>query len=161
MDDTPPGDSSDPSSGVDIYQSGHQQEGKRLDAYAATPLNGASPDLPQEGLVLLTVWASWCTICKGDEPVWDELARDYDNLTVYAVSRESSQGPAQDHIDRKEFAYGAFWDKGVNGALGMRDYQPNHMLILDGEVVSVYEGSLRQRPGGEAGLRADIETLLG
>ncbi len=134
--------------------------------YRADPLGAASGDLAAyEGqVVLLTVWASWCSICKGDEPVWDSIHQDYaaEGFTVFAVSRESSRAAAQEYVDGAGFAYPSFWDPGVNAAFGLRNYQPNHVLIdADGNVVMAFEGSLRAREGGEAALRADIEALLG
>lgn len=141
-------------------------EGAKLPVYTATPLGAASGELADHAgnVLLITTWASWCTICKGDEPIWDSLHADFaaEGLTVFAVSREASESSARGYFESKEFRYPAFWDDGVNMALGMRDYQPNHMLVdRDGIIQSVYEGSLRARPGGEDGLRADVAALLG
>lgn len=133
------------------------------EAYQAVPLDGGAPGLPDGDVVLLTVWASWCSICKGDEPIWDALQADYgaQDFTVFAVSREAREADAQAYHDGTDFSYRMLWDKDVNRFWGMRDYQPNHVLIdRDGEVVFAYEGSLRARSGGEEQLRQDIEALL-
>lgn len=149
-----------------IYRTGHQLEGRPAPSYSADLLTAGPSSLAElEGqVVLLSVWASWCSICKGDEPTWEHLQSDYgaQGFTVFAVSHEQSRSAAADYAVAQGWEFPALWDRDVNHQFDMRNYQPNYILIdRNGTVQSVYEsGSFKGRPGGVDGLRHDIEAFL-
>ncbi len=145
-----------------VLRSGHDLEGTQAPSYAPPGLQGDAPSLDalRGNVTLVFVWASWCSNCKADEPLLEEIHDDYaeQGFRIMAVSHESSKDAAVGHAEREGWTFGTYYDRDVNPHFGLRNYQPNHLLVdRDGTIQWVRESSLRN---DDSTLRHNIEALL-
>lgn len=143
------------------FGSGHPLEGEPAPTYAASSIWGDDASLQDRNgtVTLVFIWASWCTVCKADEPglvdVYDDVVAG--GFDLMAVSHETDRSRAQGYAESQEWPFSAYWDPDANAVFGT-SYQPNYILVdAEGTVQWVHRGGL-----GDAGLQkmqSAIESL--
>ena len=138
-------------------------EMERFASFAPAPLTGHGKSLAelQGNVTLVFIWASWCSVCKADEPTLEEVHAEYAprGFEIMAVSRELSRNDAQDYADQEGWAFPAYWDTDAPQQMGLRNYQPGYVLFdRDGAAIWTAEQGLRG--GGLDELRSEIEQAL-
>ncbi|MGB1585707.1 MAG: TlpA family protein disulfide reductase [Thermoplasmatota archaeon] len=140
-----------------------QAEREAYAAFAPEPLTGHGKNLTalEGNATLVFIWASWCGVCKADEPTLREIHAEYapQGFEIMAVSRESSRSAALDYAESQDWAFPAYWSRSAPEDLGLRDYQPGYMLFdRSGEPTWSAERGLRG--SGFDTLRMEIEAVL-
>ena len=112
-------------------------------------INPADPDL----VTVINFWGTWCTPCKEELPYFDQIAREYDNVTVVAIhGGETNANSAYDYIAENYadspivFAAdytpeGGVVENGYATTLGGGSFYP-YTLVLDhqGVIVETFDG---------------------
>lgn len=140
-----------------------QQEKQDLLAFSPEPLLGHGKNLSelQGNVTLVFIWASWCSVCKGDEPTLRDVHADYaeQGFEIMAVSRELSRASAYDYAASQDWAFASYWDADAPSKLGLRNYQPGYMLFdRAGEPVWSAERGLKGSGFDE--LRREVDAAL-
>lgn len=132
-------------------------------AFAPESLTGHGKSLQelQGNVTLVFIWASWCSVCKGDEPILEEVHADYaaQGFEVMAVSRESNRGAALDYAESQDWEFPSYWSRSAPEDLGLRDYQPGYMLF-DREGEPTWSAEKGLRGSGFDELRREIDAIL-
>ena len=104
-------------------------------------ISGDDAALPDTGVAIVELWATWCGPCIEQLPHLNQLSQDYDSVTVIAVSDEAErlvsrfwkrQGWTPDFtvaIDPSGATTSRYM--GVDGARGI----PRSYIVSDGQVV--------------------------
>ncbi len=123
-------------------RTGHGIEGSDAPAYTAQDLDGNNVSLADHlgTPVLFHIWASWCSVCEGEEP---ELARLYDEygdvVDFVMVSIDSRAYESAMRGEAAQWPYENWWDPEDRvRPLFNVEYQPVTIFIgADGSVDSV------------------------
>lgn len=138
-------------------------EMERFAAFAPEPLTGHGKNLTelQGNVTLVFIWASWCSVCKADEPTLEEVHADYaaQGFEIMAVSRELRRGDALAYAEQEAWAFPAYWDTDAPQQLGLRNYQPGYVLV-DRDGVPQWTAERGLKGAGFETLRSEIEGLL-
>ncbi|WP_319024763.1 protein disulfide oxidoreductase [Microbulbifer hainanensis] len=130
-------------SGIAYYQQRDVPK-DRAPALAARTLAGDVVDLQQktvDGPVLLYFWATWCGYCRAVSPVIDDLAGDYQVISVALQSGDGAQ--VQQYLDDKELHFPTINDPNgaISSAWGVRVTPTIVIVGSDGKVSWVTSGT--------------------
>jgi len=138
-------------------------------AFNLPTLYNASTNLSSEALhgkvVLLNLWASWCSGCQEEMPLFVQLQKKYakKNFEIVLASIDSLPQSAQDflaQVDRGRSLTAIYDAQKVLPRSYKCPGMPSSFLIgKDGKIVAVYVGSLDV--DGIHKLQSKIHTLLG
>jgi cytochrome c biogenesis protein CcmG, thiol:disulfide interchange protein DsbE len=116
-------------------------------------------------VVLLDVWATWCTPCKDTLPVYSELARQYGErgLKVYALSVDEDVNLIGPFLEQNHVTLPVLLDSNAavaEGALGVRVMPTAYLIDRRGVVREVHEGTLGDTGSLLRQYRGQVEALL-
>lgn len=127
-----------------------EQEQSGAPELAGPGLDGAHIDLAdyRGSVVIVAAWASWCTVCRSEFPVFERAQQDLggDGLELIGLNLR----------DRPEAAVAALQQTGLDlpsivdsdGTLsvhwGVRGLPTTFLVDRDGEVVDVFHGQVTQ-----------------
>jgi thiol-disulfide isomerase/thioredoxin len=146
-----------------------------LESSAPTPLQftvkrypGGEPHAiasDRGSVVLLDVWATWCTPCKDTLPVYSQLAREYGErgLKVYALSVDEDVNLIGPFLEQNRVTLPVLLDKNAavaEGALGVSAMPTAYLIDRRGVVRKVHEGTLGDTGSLLQQYRGQIEALL-
>ena len=101
-------------------------------------------------IVLLQFWATWCKYCRGDQPVVDEIAREFADrgLIVLAVDVNESKKTVQKYLAQSPRATKIILTEDTNLAafFEARTYPLYVLLDRDGMIAGTQKGA----GGGDA-----------
>lgn len=131
-------------------RTGHPLEGMAAPAYSASRLDGGTESLADHAgrPVLLHIWASWCTVCEGEEATLDALYAEHGDRVDFVMV--SIDGPGYEDAMRAEasqWPYGSLWDPDdeIRPLFGV-SYQPVTIFIDgNGTVDTVWQGQRADR----------------
>ncbi|WP_346839161.1 protein disulfide oxidoreductase [Microbulbifer sp. SAOS-129_SWC] len=130
-------------SGVAYYQQRDVPK-DRAPAFAARTLDGDLLDLQQmtaDGPVLLYFWATWCGYCRVVSPVIDDLAGDYQVISVALQSGDRAQ--VEKYLEDKMLDFPTVNDPAgaISHAWGVRVTPTIVIVGSDGKVSWVTSGT--------------------
>jgi len=104
-------------------------------------------------VVLLQFWATWCPHCRDDQPVLDNIAREFsgDGLVVLAVNVEASADTVKEYLDQYPRMCNIVLREDTNlvSVFSPKGY-PYYVLInRDGDIAGTQSGA-----GGDPSLRS-------
>lgn len=127
--------------------------GEALPSFKLPELSDAgvlhSPDDYRGKVVLLTVWASWCGVCRGQMPEMVKLQKELGprGLVILAVCADDDTNAPRAYLKKLEGSAGPLpfkvlhdRSKRVTEGLGVRGYPNNFIVSRDGEVLQVVRG---------------------
>jgi thiol-disulfide isomerase/thioredoxin len=82
--------------------------------FSYTTLEGSDGSLAglQGEVVLINFWASWCPPCVREMPELEQLAQDYPELNILAISIDDTEQEARDFIASGGYSFTCIFDKG-------------------------------------------------
>ena len=101
--------------------------------------------------VLIQFWATWCRYCRRDEPVLEDLGKEFaGKLTILTVDIGESKRKVQDYLAKNPRSFPVVLTGDTNlGAVMEATAYPKYVLLdEDGKMAGEQTGS-----GGEASLR--------
>lgn len=111
---------------------------------AGTTLDGEPLDLAdlRGRVVVLNVWASWCTPCRAEAPVLAAASEDVDAAFVGLLFKDANLGQAR--AFEREFAidYPTILDEGQTLELDLRAPPSTFVLDKEGRVAAVVTGAV-------------------
>jgi len=116
-------------------------------------------------VILLNLWASWCSGCQEEMPLFVELQKEYPKIEFEIVLSSIDNIPqsARDFLAKvdKERVLTSIYDEDKTLPKAYRcPGMPSSFLIgKDGNIVAVYVGSLDEN--GISELNSKIKSLLG
>jgi thiol-disulfide isomerase/thioredoxin len=109
--------------------------------------------------VLLQFWATWCAICRGDQPAVEALAEDYASkgLIVLAVDVRESRSKVQRYLQESPRASKVVLMEDTNlAAVFAATAIPLYVLIdQNGKIAGTHKGG-----AGERGLRTLLRKAI-
>jgi thiol-disulfide isomerase/thioredoxin len=137
--------------------------GWRPPPFAAATVAGRKVSLGDlEGrVVLLNFWATWCSSCLREMPLFDQLHREYARagLTVLGVNIQEDEQTIRRYGEKLELSFPLILDLDgkITKAYGAIGIPSTYLIGRDGRAVALAVGT-REWKGPPA--RALIETLL-
>jgi len=103
-------------------------------------------------VVLLQFWATWCGVCRGDQPAVDQLTQEFADrgLVVLAISVNESKKTVKKYLDQSPRACKIVLTEDTNLAamFAAKEYPLYVVIDRDGNIAGTQRGG-----GGEALLR--------
>jgi peroxiredoxin len=137
--------------------------GWRPPPFAASTVTGRQVSLAdfQERVVLLSFWATWCSSCLHEMPVFERLHREYApiGLAVLGVNIEEDGQTIQRYGQKLELSFPLILDLDgkITKAYGVIAVPSTYLIGRDGRPVALAVGS---REWNSTRARALIEALL-
>lgn len=127
-----------------------QQETAQAPELAGEGLDGEYLDLAQMrgSVVIVAAWASWCTVCRAEMPVFARAQETYgaDGLALLGLNMQDRLEPARDALAQEEVDLPSIHD--ADGTLavhwGVRGLPTTFLIDRDGAVVDVQHGQVTQ-----------------
>ncbi|MCO4770769.1 MAG: TlpA family protein disulfide reductase [Deltaproteobacteria bacterium] len=110
--------------------------------------------------VILNMWASWCSPCVKEMPLFDALHDRLDGVgTVLALNVDEQRAPAEALLSRGKLDLPVVWDEGhaVIKGWGPKKMPTTFVIDAAGVVVERLEGELTEEE--IAGLEAKVRAL--
>jgi len=118
-------------------------------------------------VVLLNLWASWCTGCKAEMPEFFKLQQEYKDFVIVAITVDNSKEKAVEFLKSIEEKTGiktpfiVLWDKEKKVA---KIYRPrgmpsSYLIDKNGVLRKVFIGSFNE--DNIKALKSEIDKLLG
>lgn len=135
--------------------------GRTAPSFAAPLLSGGSFDLEQTRgkAVVLSFWASWCGPCRLELPALDALAKERDDVAIYAVNVDRNRGAAQRFLQAVPIDLPVVWD---NQAMALGQYDVTSMptmFLMDAKGTVKFRKTGFSREKGLAELEGALEAL--
>ena len=121
-------------------------------------LTGENFQLPNGGIVVVNVWASWCAPCRAEAPTLKALAEKYKGVVFLGVLTRDSEVAARAFERRFQMPYPTLIDDSV--LVGFRDTLSANAIPTT--IIMDKEGRVAARVSGEvtySGLRSLIEKI--
>ena len=96
-----------------------QQDRKMGPVLTGVTLDGENLQIPNGGIVVVNVWASWCAPCRAEAPTLAALAEKYKGVVFVGVLTRDSEVAARAFQKRFNLPYPTLVDDSV--LLGFRD----------------------------------------
>jgi thiol-disulfide isomerase/thioredoxin len=120
-------------------------------------------------IVLLNIWASWCSGCKAEMPEFFHLQQAFagKKFRIVTVSIDGDREKSIRFLEGVEQKVGmktpftALWneEKSLAEAYGVRGMPTSYLIDKEGKVIRAIVGSFSKK--SIAALEAEIHTLLG
>ena len=116
-------------------------------------------------VVLLNLWASWCTGCQEEMPLFVKLQKRFNekSFKIVLVNIDSDPQDGRDFlhsVDPEQTLYALYdHDKTLPAAYRCPGMPSSFLIDQNGKIVDVFIGSLDE--DGIASLRQEIDSLLG
>lgn len=121
-------------------------------------LNGAeATGPPSAGVVVVNLWASWCTQCRDEMPLLQEVAQQ-GSVAVFGVSTDTQVDVAAEALGARNVTFPNLVDTQarLREAIGTRIPivgLPASLLLVDGEIRAIHVGVFDTAADIEAGIR--------
>lgn len=119
-------------------------------------------------VVLLNIWASWCSGCKAEMPEFFHLQNEYKgkNFKIVTVSVDGNKEKSIKFLQGTEKETGlknpfvSIWneDKSLADAYGVRAMPTSYLIDKNGKIVKVIFGSLSKKAIED--LKKEINSLI-
>ena len=112
-------------------------------------------------VVLVDIWATWCTPCEASFPFYADLQRELGDkgLTIVAISVDESVDDVRAFLEGRDLPFiilhdpaGAFPEK-----MNIQKMPTAYLIGRDGDLISTHAGFV---PADEDGIRAQVEAAL-
>ena len=123
-------------------------EGEQLSAFRAVLMDGSEFDImKQRGkVVVINIWATWCTPCVKELPYFDKLQREYaTDVTVLALHAQPVTTDVSEYLSEfsYEIPFAVDEDGSLGAALNASTVLPQTVIVnADGIVTYNRSGSL-------------------
>ena len=111
--------------------------------------------------VVLNFWASWCSPCRVEMPVFDKVYKELGNevqfvMLNYTDGQRETIGLGTQFISSQGYSFPIFFDNRLNGAsaYGVTAIPRTVFIDKDGNVASISHGTINEEV-----LRAGIELI--
>lgn len=96
-------------------------------------------------MIVLNFWATWCTYCKQEMPLLEELSKR-DDVVVIAVSVGEDAKTVQDYIDENGYTFDVFLDEEgtLASMFGVTGFPTSMFIGTDMEYFYSFPGMLTQ-----------------
>ena len=121
-------------------------------------LSGENFQLPNGGIVVLNVWASWCAPCRAEAPALAALAQKYKGVVFLGVLTRDSEVAARAFEKRFEIPYPTLVDDSV--LVGFRESLTANAIPTT--IIMDKDGLVAARVSGQitySSLRSLIEKI--
>lgn len=121
-------------------------------------LSGENYQLPNGGIVVVNVWASWCAPCRAEAPTLAELADKYEGVVFLGVLTRDSEVSARAFEKRFKIPYPTLIDDSV--LVGFKDSLTANAIPTT--IIMDKEGKVAARISGQvtySSLRSLIEKI--
>ncbi|NCX77005.1 MAG: TlpA family protein disulfide reductase, partial [Actinobacteria bacterium] len=81
--------------------------------FSGTTLDGENFELPHGGIVVVNVWASWCSPCRAEAGALQELSLAYPEVQFLGVLTRDTKVAAQSFVDRFGITYPSLTDDAI------------------------------------------------
>lgn len=110
--------------------------------YPVYSLDGQEVHLLREAagrILIVDLWATWCTACERTHPLLEKLAQSYDpkDVLVVGVSVDESTAKVQRYVQTHAYSYPIFLDRNyrLSDALGISELPIVYVLDESGTIV--------------------------
>ena len=90
-----------------------QNNRKAAPTFSGLTLDGENFELPHGGIVVINVWASWCSPCRAEAPTLAALANKYKGTVFLGILTRDSEVAARAFQDRFQLPYPTLVDDSV------------------------------------------------
>lgn len=128
---------------VTFVKSGQRQLAPRI---SGTSTINSAVNLRAGQVALVNIWASWCSPCRAEAPILEELSKKYSNVQFLGLLTRDSVDSANAFIKRLEITYPTISDDQI--LLGFRKSLPvaaiptTFLIDKNGEVAARISGEI-------------------
>ena len=121
-----------------------QQDRKMGPVLTGVTLDGENLQIPNGGIVVVNVWASWCAPCRAEAPTLVELAKKYKGVVFLGILTRDSVVAARAFQERFQLSYPTLVDDSVllkfAGTLSANAIPSTILIDSDGRVAARISG---------------------
>lgn len=134
--------------------------GQSVPRFTATTMDGKrfTNETLKGNVVLLQFWTTWCGVCRGDQPVLDDIAEEFAGrgLVILAVNVGESKRTVKRYLDERPRSCKVVLTEDTNlAALFPARGVPSYVLIdRDGKIITSQTG------GGEHSVRNMVDRAF-
>ncbi len=123
------------------------QPGDEAPTFAAERLDGSGSlslgDFEGKPIVI-NFWASWCLPCEEEAPLFDAMARRYEEVAFLGVNIKDTEGDARQFEERFDVSYPSVRDEDrtIEDAYGLTGQPETFLIAADGTIHEHIPGAL-------------------
>lgn len=101
---------------------------------------------------LLVFWATWCRYCVSEIPILEELAKEYDNLSIVMINTGDNKDTVAEFETKNSMTLTSFYDEQsvIARQLGITGFPTIVFLSEDLEFISYISGKMEKENFEEA-----------
>jgi len=123
-----------------VSAASHNKDAKDVSAIIVRRMDGSSlPFAAIKGkIVVLNFWATWCGPCRQLEPMFNQVARDYESssdVAFFAVNTDDDETQVAPFVARQKWAVTVVYADGLDDFMKVESLPTVLILGRDGEIV--------------------------